>query len=141
MTAQTILRTASGQSRMPSLAVRSLTVSAGVLTAAALWAAPAQADPIGDSFLAALTNAGVNYSDPGATQSLGQSICPMLAQPGGTFASVATSMAGSNGMSPQMAALFTSIAISMYCPTMMSSLANGNWANGNLANMIPIPGL
>ena len=54
----------------------------GVATAISL-AAPAHADPLTDnSFLSALTNAGIGYNDPASTQSLGQSICPMLVEPG-----------------------------------------------------------
>ncbi len=113
-----------------------LLVSAGVITVVATSAAPAHADPSQDSFLNALTNAGVPYNDPGTAVSLGQSICPMLAQPGGNFATVASSMAGQNGLSAAMSGLFTSIAISMYCPSMMTNLANGNFANA-----FQIPGL
>ncbi|MBO0865601.1 MAG: DUF732 domain-containing protein [Mycobacterium sp.] len=108
-------------------------VSLGLLAA---LAAPAQADSIDDSFLSALNGAGVNYQDPASTAALGQSVCPMLAQPGGTFASAASSVVGNNGMSPAMAELFTSIAISMYCPSMMASLADGN-----MPNLPQLPGL
>ena len=111
-------------------------ISAGVLTAVATSVAPvAHADPVQDNFLSALTNAGVPFNDPGTAVSLGQSICPMLAQPGGNFATVASNMTGHDGLSATMAGLFTSIAISMYCPSMMTSLANGNYANA-----FPIPG-
>ncbi|MCW2655024.1 MAG: hypothetical protein JWR32_6000 [Mycobacterium sp.] len=115
-------------------AVRVL-ASVGVVTALAASAAPAHADTTQDSFLNTLNNAGVGYNDPGAAVAMGQSICPMLAQPGGSFASVASGVAG-NGMSPAMSGMFTSIAISMFCPAMMTSLANGSWANA-----FPIPGL
>src|SRR5271166_1581499 len=103
-----------------------LLVSVGVITAVATSVAPAHADPIQDAFLNALNNAGVPYNDPGTAVSLGQSICPMLAQPGGNFATVASNMSG----------LFTSIAISMYCPSMMTSFANGDFANA-----FQLPGL
>lgn len=121
--------------------LRAWLVPVGVIAAAAASPAPAQADPLTDSFLAALNNAGVSYNDPSTAVSLGQSICPMLAQPGGTFASVASSMAGDNGMSPDMNGMFTSIAISMFCPAVMTSLANGDWVNAlPLANALPIAG-
>ncbi|MBV9638879.1 MAG: DUF732 domain-containing protein [Mycobacteriaceae bacterium] len=113
-----------------------LLVSLGVVVAGAASAPPAQADPIQDAFLNALSNAGVQYNDPSTAVSLGQSICPMLAQPGGNFATVASNIAGQNGLSADMAGLFTSIAISMYCPSMMTSLANGDYANA-----FQIPGL
>src|ERR1700681_1199292 len=93
-------------SRQP-MAIRVLAVSVGLITAAATLAAPAQADPVSDAFLGALNNAGVGYNDPGSTVALGQSICPMLAQPGGSFASAASSITGNNGISADMAGLFT----------------------------------
>jgi hypothetical protein len=118
--------------------VRTLAAWIGVITAATALAAPAPADPVDDGFLSALNGAGVNYGDPGSTVALGQSICPMLAQPGGTFASAASSVTG-NGMSPAMAELFTSIAISMYCPSMMASIANGNMPS--LPQLPGVPGV
>ncbi|EUA06771.1 hypothetical protein I553_0459 [Mycobacterium xenopi 4042] len=99
-------------------------------------AAPVQANSVDEQFLSALNNSGVNYGDPGAAVTLGQSVCPMLAQPGGTFASAASGITGQNGMSPAMAQMFTSIAISMYCPSMMASIANGN-----LPNLPQLPGM
>jgi hypothetical protein len=104
-----------------------LAISAGLMVAANIAPAQAHADVASDQFLSALTNSGVSYSDPNMAVSMAQSICPMLAQPGGNFAGVASQMGGTNGISPGMANLFTSIAISMYCPSMMASLANGNW--------------
>jgi hypothetical protein len=123
-------------------------VSIGVITAGGVAAAAqARADAMSDAFLSALGNAGVGYGDPNAAAQLGQSICPMLAQPGGNFAGVASSVAN-NGIPPGMASLFTNIAISMYCPQMMASFANGDWVNngGMLNNGGPlgnggIPGL
>jgi hypothetical protein len=114
--------------RNPITKARTLTGAVAVVTAAITTAVPAHADPINDSFLSALTNAGVGYNDPAATVSLGQSVCPMLVEPGKSFASVASTV-GNNGISPDMAAFFTGIAISMYCPSMMSSLGNGTFLN------------
>jgi hypothetical protein len=110
-------------------AKRNLTVTlVGVATAVTV-AAPAHADPTNDSFLSALSNAGIGYDDPNATTALGQSICPMLVEPGKSFASVASTV-GNQGISPEMASFFTGIAISMYCPQMMSGLADGTLMNG-----------
>ena len=98
----------------------------GLATAVGL-AVPAHADPLTDpSFLSALSTAGVGYDDPAATTSLGQSVCPMMVQPGQSFASVASSM-GDQGISPGMASFFTGIAIQMYCPQVMTSLGNGSF--------------
>jgi hypothetical protein len=100
----------------------------GIATAVAL-AAPAHADPLTDnSFLSALSTAGIGYNDPASTEQLGQSICPMLVEPGKSMASVYSTVSN-NGINPDMAAFFTGIAISMYCPSMMTSLGNGTFVN------------
>ena len=100
----------------------------GVATAV-IVAAPAHADPTtDDSFLSALTNAGIGYNDPANTATLGQSICPMLVEPGKSMASVYSTVTN-NGINPDMAAFFTGIAISMYCPSAMSSIGNGTFLN------------
>ena len=113
----------------------------GAATAVTL-AAPASADPFTDtSFLGALNNAGVGYNDPVSTEQLGQSICPMLVEPGKNMASVYSTVSN-NGISPGMAAFFTGIAISMYCPSMMSSIGNGTFLNQlSGLNGLGIPGL
>jgi Protein of unknown function (DUF732) len=119
-------------------------MAVGVTAAAGLGAAPAHADAINDSFLSALTNAGVGYDDPNNTVQLGQSVCPMLSEPGGNFAKVASTMTGRDGLSADMAGLFTSIAISMYCPQMMTSFTNGDFLNngGGIPGLpFAIPGL
>lgn len=95
--------------------------------AALAIAIPANADPGTDAFLGALNNAGVGYSDPAVAASLGESICPLLQEPGGNFARTVSKVTNTEGISPDTAALFTSIAISVYCPTMLTSLANGDW--------------
>jgi hypothetical protein len=115
---------------------RATALSVGVVAAAASLAAPAQADQTNDSFLNALNSAGVNNLDPNMASSLGQTICPMLAKPGGSFAKTASQIRGDTGLTPDMAGLFTSIAISMYCPTMMTQ-----FANGDLSGLGSIPGL
>jgi Protein of unknown function (DUF732) len=117
------------------LPARVLALTAGLATTAAMVAAPAHADPIDDAFLSALTNGGLNYSDPANTVALGESVCPMLVEPGKSFASVYSRVAN-NGIPPEMAAFFTGIAISMYCPQMMSSVGNGTFLN-----WLQVPGL
>lgn len=121
-------------------AKRTLTATlVGAATAVTL-AAPASADPIADnnSFLNALSSAGIGYTDPASTQQLGQSICPMLVEPGKSMASVYSTVSN-NGINPDMAAFFTGIAISMYCPQMMTSLGNGTFLN-QLGGLQGIPG-
>jgi hypothetical protein len=116
-------------------------VAFGVLAAAAASIAPASADQGNDAFLNALSGAGVGFGDPNTTAALGQAICPMLAQPGGNFAQAASTVTGS-GIPPGMAGLFTTIAIQMYCPTMVNQMANGDFSSiGNLAGIGNFMGL
>lgn len=115
-------------------------ISVGLVAAAVAASPSASADAVSDTFLSTLNSSGVSYADPGQAVTMAQSICPLLAKPGGNFAGVASQMGGNNGVSPGMANLFTSIAISMYCPSMMASLAGGNWI-GAAAQMGGIPGL
>ena len=131
--------------RHQPLTIRLLAAAAGLLTAAAAFAAPAQADPLTDDhFIDALNHAGIDFGEPGNAMAVGQSICPMLAQPGGNFAAAAASVTH-QGLSPQMAKLFTTIAIQMYCPEEMANIASGNPTRG-LPGGLPgglfqIPGL
>ncbi|MCW2661597.1 MAG: hypothetical protein JWP83_2749 [Mycobacterium sp.] len=112
--------------RHQPLTIRLLAVAAGLLTAAAAFAAPAEADPAADdNFIDALNHAGIDFGEPGNAMSVGQSICPMLATPGGNFAAAAATVTH-RGMSPQMAQMFTTIAIQMYCPQEMANIASGN---------------
>jgi len=111
-----------------------LALSAGFLTAAAVAASPAQAEPVDDAFLSALTDAGVTAMDAGSATALGQQVCPMLAEPGQTAADVASKVADVGGMSLGPATMFTGVAISMFCPVMMSSIGSG----GSL-DSLPLP--
>jgi hypothetical protein len=121
-------------------AKRNLTVTlVGVATAVTV-AAPAHADPTTDtSFLNALTNAGIGFNDPASAEQLGQSICPMLVEPGKNLASVYSTVSH-NGVNPDMAAFFTGIAIQIYCPSMMSSIGNGTFLK-QLSGLKGIPGI
>jgi hypothetical protein len=103
-------------------ALRFLAVTVGVAIAAAMSAAPIRADMIGNTFLAALTNAGVSYSQPASTTALGESVCPMLFEPGGSFDSITSKVSDLNGMSQDTAGAFTIIAIATYCPAVMAPL-------------------
>lgn len=115
---------------MNKVHTKAITLLATALAAPVLAAAPAQADTSNAAFLSALTNAGVGYGNPTDTAALGQSICPMLVEPGKNFASVVQTVRGGNsGISPDMAAFFTGIAISMYCPQMVSSIGDGTVLN------------
>jgi hypothetical protein len=121
--------------RHQPLTIRLLAAAAGLLTVAAAFAAPAEADPADDNFIDALNHAGVDFGEPGNAMSVGQSICPMLARPGGNFAAAAASVSH-RGMSPQMAQMFTTIAIQTYCPEEIANIASGN-----LHGLPQIPGV
>ena len=100
-----------------ALIFRPVVVTLGIAAAAVMWPTPAHADVLGDSSNSAL--AGV-----------GQSICPMLVQPGGQLASMATQMSGQGGLAPTIAGFVASTAIQMECPSWMTSLANGQMPAG-----------
>ena len=102
--------------------MRVVGVSAGVAGLTAALAAPVHADLMGDAFLRALANAGVPVSQPDSTLALGQSVCPRLVQPGGSFDSVISAMADGSGMSHDVAGVFTIIAIATYCPAVLAPL-------------------
>lgn len=111
-----------------SAALRPLAVAVGVIAAGATLPASAHADTPNDPIAAALTGAGIanNGSVSNALAGLGQAICPSLAKPGATLASIASKVSGNTGLSPNMAGLVTGMAIQMECPGFMTSLANGN---------------
>ena len=122
------------------LTIRLLLGAGCLIAASALFSAPVQADPHDDDFIDALSHAGVEYGEPGNAMAVGQSICPMLAQPGGSFAAAASGISH-RGMSPQMAQLFTTIAIQTYCPEEMANILGGNVSGlqqlPGMAGMIP----
>jgi hypothetical protein len=118
-----------------------------MIAAAIGCATPAFADTTNDAFLSALNRANIPYANnnPDLTAQLGQQVCPMLVEPGKSFAQVATSVAN-NGINPGLAAFFTGIAIQMYCPQMMGSIGNGTFLNmlqqnQGLIGMAGIPGV
>ena len=125
-------------------------ITAAVIAAGITLAPSASADPVNpnaDAFLNAINRANIPYADNNAdlTAQLGERVCPMLVEPGKSFAQVATTVAD-NGISPGMASFFTGIAISMYCPQMMTSIGNGTFLeslNGlqGLPGIPSIPGL
>ncbi len=128
------------RSNSQPLTIRLLLGAGCLIAASALFSAPVQADPHDDDFIDALSHAGVEYGEPGNAMAVGQSICPMLAQPGGSFAAAASGISH-RGMSPQMAQLFTTIAIQTYCPEEMANILGGNVSGlqqlPGMAGMIP----
>jgi Protein of unknown function (DUF732) len=103
----------------------SLAVSASLMGTAMAVAAPANADPRTDAFVAALTNSGLTGIDPATAVAVGQSVCPRLVEPGQTAANVAAGVADAIGRPLGPATMFTGLAISIFCPAAVASLANG----------------
>jgi uncharacterized protein DUF732 len=106
-------------------ATRIAIVTAGAICVAVVGAAPASADPTSD-FINSLGSAGLGMADPGQAANLGQSVCPMLSQPGQDLADTAAKVADTGGMSLGPATMFTGLAISAFCPGAMNAMANGN---------------
>ncbi|MEY8016500.1 DUF732 domain-containing protein [Mycobacterium servetii] len=102
--------------------VRFLGVTTVLIALAGAVAAPIRADMLGNAFLSALTNAGIAYSQPATTLALGQSVCPSLFSPGGSFDSVVDRMAANTGMPYVIAGKFAIVAVATYCPAMMAPL-------------------
>ncbi|MEV0673861.1 DUF732 domain-containing protein [Mycobacterium sp. NPDC050441] len=109
---------------------RVLAAVAAMGAAAAMGATPAHADPIDQTFVNALSQAGVGAADPAQAVALGQSVCPMLAEPGQNAADVAAKVADTGGMSLGPATMFTGIAISTFCPAMVARAGEGNLTGG-----------
>jgi hypothetical protein len=112
--------------RIHGTAAASLVVSAGLLGAAlSLGAAPAQADPATDLFLSSLGGNGLSGIDPATATRVGQQVCPMLVEPGQNAANVAADVSEAIGRPLGPATMFTGLAISVFCPGAVASLANG----------------
>ena len=105
-------------------------VSGGVMFAALMWPAPADADPLFPAptvpGTVATTNAGPIKT---AVAEFGQSLCPMLVKPGSNLATNASQLQGNSGLTNTIAGAATGMAIQMECPALMSQLANGNMSS------------
>lgn len=110
----------------------SLLAASGLIAGAAVFAAPANADTTTDDFLSALDTAGLIGIDSADAVAVGQSVCPMLAEPGQNAADAAARVADAIGRPLGPATMFTGVAISFFCPAAVNSLANGQ-------SPIPLP--
>jgi hypothetical protein len=97
-------------------------LTAALVALAGTKAAPIRADMAGNTFLSALTNAGIAVTQPATSLAEGQTVCPRLIQPGVSFESVVSDMATGNGMTEKNAGIFTIIAIATFCPAMIAPL-------------------
>ena len=102
--------------RHQPLTVRLLAATAALLTAAAAFAAPAEADQVDDDFVAALNNAGVIYGEPGQCGGAGSVRLPDAGQAGRQLRRGGDEVEG-GGMSPEMAGMFTTDRDSDVLPT------------------------
>ena len=100
------------------------TVSIGISVGLAT-AVPAQADAETDAFLNSLANAGITDVDPATAADVGREVCPMLAEPGQQMADVAGRVSESIGRPLGPATMFTGLAITLFCPSAVASVANG----------------
>ncbi|WAJ47696.1 DUF732 domain-containing protein [Mycobacterium sp. Aquia_216] len=99
-----------------------MALTGALVATASTMAAPIRADITGNAFLSALTNAGIAVTQPATALAQGQSVCPMLVQPGGSFDSVVSEMATGSGMTEKNAGIFTIVAIATFCPAMIAPL-------------------
>jgi hypothetical protein len=111
-----------------------LILAAGL--AGGVFAAPAQADTAStvDDFLTTIDGLGLGGIDPAKAVSLGQSVCPVLAEGGQSTADVASKVSDAIGRPLGPATMFTGAAISFLCPKAVENVTN-DLANGKL----PIP--
>jgi hypothetical protein len=111
---------------------RPVIVSVGIVIAAVTWATPAHADGIGDLISPVLNTVGIGNNGPvsSAIAQIGQSICPMLVQPGSNFASTATNMSGNGGLASPIAGFLAGQAIQSQCPAFMTAISNGTMPFG-----------
>jgi hypothetical protein len=124
--------------------LRPLVIALGIIGAAAMWPAPARADGVGDAVSTTLNTVGIGNNGPVSTAiaGIGQSICPMLVQPGAKLASVMTELSGHNGLAPDIAGFVATMAIQSQCPGVMTSIANGNMPFGlQLPGVNPAPAM
>jgi hypothetical protein len=108
--------------------LRPVIVSVALVATAVTWPTPARADPVGDSVTTVLSGIGIGNNGPISTviAQIGQSICPLLVQPGSNFASNATQMSGNGGLAPPIAGFLAGQAIQAECPAFITAVANGN---------------
>ena len=105
-------------------AVAALAASAAVV-AATIFAVPAQADTDTEVFLGALNHYRLGDIDPATALRVGESICPMLAEPGQNTADVAARVAEELGRPLGSATMFTGLAIQIFCPRAVNALTDG----------------
>ena len=128
-----------------AVVLRGVLVSAALIAAAVAWPTRAHADD-GDSTVLNSVGMGNNGPISSAIAQVGTSICPMLVQPGSSFASTATQLSGNGGLAAPIAGWLVGMAIQSQCPAFMTALPNGELSTltgGGSAAPTPfgVPGL
>jgi hypothetical protein len=121
----------SGWAKLSMLDVVAMSATAlrPVIVTVAVFAAALGSTPCAHADTAPVLNGvGIGSNGPisSAIAGVGQSICPMLIQPGSSFASNAAQVSGHGGLAPSLAGLLAAMAIQAQCPSFMSSIADGN---------------
>jgi hypothetical protein len=129
-------RDAYGMNSKRAAVAVSVALTAVVLGGGVAFPAQAQADP-GTDFVSTLTNSGLGGIDPSTAESVGQSVCPMLAEPGQNLANVAAQVSDAIGKPLGPATMFTGLAISMFCPAAVTAMANGQSPIAGLPLSLP----
>ena len=120
--------------RFHRAAFASLALSGMIGAAMSLGTGSSAADTATDVFLSALTGSGLSGVDTATAVRVGQSVCPMLAEPGQNVANVAADVADKIGRPLGPATMFTGLAIQVFCPGALAALAYGK-------SPLPLPGL
>jgi hypothetical protein len=120
--------------RFHRAAFASLALSGMIGAAMSLGTGSSAADTATDVFLSALTGSGLSGVDTATAVRVGQSVCPMLAEPGQNVANVAADVADMIGRPLGPATMFTGLAIQVFCPGAVAALAYGK-------SPLPLPGL
>ncbi|MDT5336336.1 MAG: hypothetical protein QOD90_1841 [Mycobacterium sp.] len=115
-----------------ALIFRPVVVTLGIAAAAVMWPSHANADVATDSGTSALNGVGIGNNGPVSTAiaGAGQSICPMLVQPGSQLATMAAQVSGQSGLAPTIAGWVATMVIQTQCPGWMTSLSNGQMPAG-----------
>jgi hypothetical protein len=115
-----------------ALIFRPVVVTLGIAAAAVMWPSHANADVTTDSGTSALNGVGIGNNGPVSTAiaGAGQSICPMLVQPGSQLATTAAQISGQSGLAPTIAGWVATMVIQTQCPGWMTSLSNGQMPAG-----------
>ncbi|ADT98316.1 MULTISPECIES: DUF732 domain-containing protein [Mycolicibacterium] len=103
--------------------VAALVASAAM--AATLSAPPAHADPATDAFISTLQHYRLGDIDPATAVRVGQTVCPMLSEPGQNAANVAADVSEALGRPLGPATMFTGLAISIFCPRAVDAMTDG----------------